>query len=191
MAFNNVIPALLNYYQAGLPIHTPRFRIKEDYLTSVADEINCELSETGSSWSSHETIDHPSFTRLRKRLSQGGLIYMETGWVNGDRVLKQFYLNDVLFEVGDRFPSASAIKFTLERGEKHPMKKEEPKVPLYDAELHHVSLAKAYRGGLAAIGYVYKDSKGRFNDGEAIRTSIVQGVEGEVLVTQNTRYLIV
>lgn len=193
MAFNNVIPAklLLKGIQSSLPMHTPRFRIKEEYLTYVANEIICEQSKTGSKWSSHGAIDHPSFTNLRNRLSQEGLIHRETGWINGDRVAEEFYLNDVLFKIGDKFPSASAIKYTLERGEKHPMKKEEPKMPVYDAELHNWTIVKAYQGGLVAQGYIYNDSKGRFDDGGSIITSLVQGLEGEVLVTRNTRYLLV
>lgn len=189
MAFNNVIPALLKDYQPSLPIHTPRFRIKEEYLTSVADEIICEQTKTGSNWSSHGTIDHPSFTRLRKRLAQDGLIHMETGWWNGDRVLEEFYLNDVLFKAGEKFPSASAIKYTLEHGEKHPMKQPDP--PQYDAELRNYKILPAYAGGLVATGEVYNDSKGRFADGELIRTSPVKVVKDGILITRNTRYKLV
>lgn len=190
MAFNNVILAGLKGFQSSLPMHTPRFRIKEEYLTYVADEIICEQSKTGSKWSSHGTIDHPSFTKLRKRLAQDGLIHMETGWINGDRVAEEFYLNDVLFKIGDKFPSASAIKYTLERGEKHPMKKPEP--PQYDAELRKHKFLVPYGGsGLIASGLVYNDSKKRFCDGELICTSLVQGVEDGILITRNTRYKLV
>lgn len=189
MAFNNVILAQLKGFQPSLPLHTPRFRIKEEYLTSVADEIICEQTNTGSNWSSHGTIDHPSFTRLRKRLAQDGLIHMETGWCNGDRVLEEFYLNDVLFQPQEKFPSASAIKYALERGEKHPMKKPEP--PKYDAELRDYKILPAYSGGLVASGYIYNDSKCRFDDGELIRTSLVKDVKEGVLITQNTRYKLV
>ena len=190
MAFiNNAIPALLKDYQPSLPIHTPRFRIKEEHLTFVADEINCELSEVGSSWSSRGTIDHPSFTRLREHLGEKGLIEIERRWTNGDRVLAQFYLNDVLFEADDKFPCAPAMKYTLERGEKHPMKKLQP--PQYDAELHNYNILPAYAGGLVATGEIYNDSKGRFADGELIRTSLVKNVEDGILITRNTRYKLV
>lgn len=186
-----IIPAelLLKGTQPTLPLHTPRFRIKEEYLTSVANEFVYERTRTGSTWSSHGTIDHPSFAKLRKWLAQDGLIHMETGWVNGDRVLEEFYINDVLFKVGEKFPSASAIKYTLERGEKDPMKKPEPQQ--YDAELRNYKIIPAYSGGVVARGYVYNDSKNRFVDGESIRTSPVKDVIEGILITQNTRYLLV
>jgi hypothetical protein len=175
--------------QISLPLHTPRFRIEEEYLTSVAEEIICEQTKGGSNWCSHRTIDHPSFTRLRKYLARNGLIHLETGWVNGDRVLEEFYLNDVLFKVGKKFPCAPAMKNTLERGEKHPMKQPDP--PQYDAELHNYKILPAYGGGLVASGNVYKDSKGRFYDGELIRTSLVKDVKDGILITRNTRYKLV
>lgn len=193
MAFNDVLPASLfvTDFQPSLPLHTPRYRIRAEFLTSIADEIICEQNETGTNWSSSGTVDHPSFTRLRNHLAAKGYIHMETGWSNGDRVLREFYLNDVLFEEGARFLCASAMKFTLENSEKHPMKKEEPKMPKYDAELQDWTINKSYYGGLVARGAVYNDSKGRFNDGEYINTSTIMGVDGDILITRNTRYKLV
>ena len=184
-AYQTILPT----YQPSLPMYTPRFRIKEDYLTSVANDIICEQSSTGSSWSSRATIDHPSFTRLREYLSRQGHIYLESGWTNGDRVLKEFYLNDVLFKVGEKFLCASAIKYTLASREKHPLPAKEG--PKYDAELHDYRILPAYGGGLTATGKIYNDSKGRFEDGELIRTSLVKDVQGGILITQNTRYKLV
>ncbi len=176
-------------YQTNFPMYTTRFRIKEEYLTSVADEIICEQTKTGSTWSSHATIDHPSFTRLRKRLAQDGLIHMETGWINGDHVLEEFYLNDVLFKAGEKFLCASAIAADIRRKPKATLP---PKKQLhYDAELHNYKILPAYAGGLVATGEVYNDSKGRFADGELIRTSLVNDVEDGILITRNTRYKLV
>lgn len=73
--------------------------------------------EIASFWDS----DHPEFTELRMRLRDEGYIHMETGWWNGDEVLKPFKLNGVDFEVGDKFVCAAAMKFHLdfERKYKH------------------------------------------------------------------------
>ena len=101
--------------QQNLPMYTPRFRIPIEYVTSVVDMINCELTETGSNYSSTGTVDHPSFARLRNYLESKELISTSRNSWNGDVVLKKFYLNDVLFERGDRFYCGSAMRWYLER----------------------------------------------------------------------------
>lgn len=101
--------------QQKLPLYTPRYRIPVEYITDVIDMIDCEQSETGSSWSSQGMIDHPSFTTLRNHLEAKGYIVTSRNSVNGDFVIKEFYLNDVLFSEGDRFYSACAMKRRLER----------------------------------------------------------------------------
>jgi hypothetical protein len=60
--------------------------------------------------------DHPEFTILRNKLEDLGYIKTERGYWNGDRVLKQFYLNDVKFKKGSQFSCAAALKYTLEHG---------------------------------------------------------------------------
>lgn len=60
----------------------------------------------------------------------------------------------------------------------------------YDAELRHWQLAP-YWGGDLALGYIYNDAKGRFDDGTFVRTSKVVSVDGNILTTRNTRYLLV
>jgi hypothetical protein len=67
----------------------------------------------------------------------------------------------------------------------------QPDPPQYDAELHNYKILPAYGGGLVASGNVYKDSKGRFYDGELIRTSLVKDVKDGILITRNTRYKLV
>jgi hypothetical protein len=101
--------------QQSLPLYTPRYRIPMEYVTDVIDMIDCEQSETGVNWSSHGTVDHPSFTRLRNHLEAKNYIVTSRNSRNGDSVLKEFYLNDVLFSEGDRFYSACAMKWHLER----------------------------------------------------------------------------
>lgn len=60
----------------------------------------------------------------------------------------------------------------------------------YTAELHNVRLLSR-EGWTIAIGIVYKDSKGRFYDGEEIRTSKIVALSGDVLITLNSTYKLV
>ena len=65
--------------------------------------------------------DHPDFKALRNQLEESGYIKCERNWWNGDRVLKPFSLNNVLFEVNETFPCGSAmlIHLTVQRKYKH------------------------------------------------------------------------
>jgi hypothetical protein len=101
--------------QKSLPMYTPRYRIPMEYVVDVVDMIKCEVSETGSNWSSHGTVDHPSFTRLRNHLEVEAYIKTCRVSKNGDSVLKEFYLNGAKFVPGDRFYSACAMKWYLEK----------------------------------------------------------------------------
>jgi hypothetical protein len=56
----------------------------------------------------------------------------------------------------------------------------------WDAELREWR-----RVGRAVIGYIYNDSKGRFPDGATVRTSKVKSIDGNILRTTNTTYLLV
>ncbi len=91
-------------------IFPPCFMIKEEYLTSC-NEAFTWISPTGSgpSGTIAKAVDHPAFAALRQHLNTHGYIEMQTGWVNGDRVTKPFCLNEVYFEVGDKFVCASAM----------------------------------------------------------------------------------
>lgn len=118
MAYNDVIPGwmitkLLEGYQYSLPMYTPEYWIDEEYCRSIPDTIKCLKTETGSNWSSHGTIDHPSFTRLRNHLASNGYIDKQDAWVNGDYVIKKFILNGVTFEPGMKFVCASAMHWQL------------------------------------------------------------------------------
>lgn len=96
-------------------LHTPPwFFIEPEYLCSVVNKISY-YSPDGKPYGTHGTVDHPSFTRLREHLVGEGLISVERGWINGDRVLKSFYLNNYLMLPGDKFLSASAMWHYMER----------------------------------------------------------------------------
>ena len=57
--------------------------------------------------------DHPCFTEIRESLGRKGYIEIERGWVNGDRVLKPFYINRYLFQEGDKFACGAALHYTI------------------------------------------------------------------------------
>lgn len=64
--------------------------------------------------------DHPDFASLRKDLEAQGYIHCERGWWNGDRVLRPFRLNGVLFRQDDKFPCGAAMQHHIEFKRKHP-----------------------------------------------------------------------
>ena len=84
--------------------------IDPEYCTDVPVDIF--LDGVGSL----SFVDHPSFAALRKALHAKGYISVDLNCSNGDRVLKPFYLNQVLFQPGDRFVSAAAMRYQLRTG---------------------------------------------------------------------------
>lgn len=82
-----------------------------DELTD--DDILCIL-EGKHLIVSNSIADHPVFDSLRRTLSEQGYIHMESGWWNGDRVIRPFRLNGALFECDEKFPCGSAIRRTVE-----------------------------------------------------------------------------
>ncbi len=132
MAFNDVIPNFvvqeildkiakepkqLHFNEELFP---PLFTIKEEYLTSC-NEAFTWISPTGHGPSGivASAVDHPAFAALRKHLAARGFIEMQTTWVNGDRVIKPFYLNEVYFDVGEKFVSGSAMSGHLKYRRKY------------------------------------------------------------------------
>ena len=172
-------------FQPTLPMYTPRFKLDPALIVSVQDTIRCELSRTGSSWSSHGTVDHPSFTRLRNYLEKQGHIVTSRVSSNGDRVIEPFVLNDVLFESGDTFYCASAMSHYLERQPKNPLP--QPPEPKFDAELHGYR-SHTTQSGFILEGKIYGDKKQRFDDGERIYTSLVVKLDGDLAYTRNSVY---
>jgi hypothetical protein len=120
VAYNNVIPDcmindLLRGHQPMLPLYTPEYEIEEEFLTSVPVSWSITRTETDSTYSTMSGVDHPAFADLRRHLAARKYIDMQTNCWNGDRVLRKFYLNQRLFEVGEQFPCAGAMKYRVQR----------------------------------------------------------------------------
>lgn len=81
----------------------PIIYIKREFLT------NCTVAYNWDNMGSMSHVDHPSFTNVRELLGSRGYIQIQRSWINGDRVLKPFYLNNMYFEEGDTFCCASAM----------------------------------------------------------------------------------
>ena len=86
----------------------PCIYITRDKLTDVPMGYNWNAC----GWFS--TQDHPAFSDLRERLGKEGYIKIERGWVNGDRVTKPFYLNNMYFDIGEQFSCAAALGVTYD-----------------------------------------------------------------------------
>ena len=130
MSWNNVIPAsvvddiLEEIRKEPKQLHFDEdvffacFYIKEEYLTDCNEAFTyIKPNGHGPSGTIAKAVDHPAFAALRKHLERNGYIELP-GYpcVNGDRVSKPFYLNDVFFPKGGRFLCAGAMKYTLESG---------------------------------------------------------------------------
>lgn len=73
---------------------------KEELVKILKGEGNCRISSSQ---------DHPEFTKLREQLGEEGLIRIQRGWSNGDRVIKPFKLNGLIFSKGSQFSCAAAM----------------------------------------------------------------------------------
>lgn len=91
---------------------TKTYRPHADKETVTPDELMEVLSHSSTVTSTY-TRDHPEFTRLRDQLEVEGYIACERKWWNGDRVLRPFILNSVMFHLDDQFPCASAMRLHL------------------------------------------------------------------------------
>jgi len=122
VAFNNIIPTVVvnkmledirkepKQLHFNEEIFYPCFYIDKEAFSSC-NKAFMEVKSNGfknGTISNH--VDHPAFAALRKHLANVGLIEIpENPCVNGDRVVKPFYLNDVFFSPGENFYSASAM----------------------------------------------------------------------------------
>ena len=88
----------------------PRYNDRTDL---TAEEL-ISVIKNPSPMVSVGTKDHPEFAQLREQLEREGYIHVERGWWNGDRVLKPFSLNGVIFKKHDQFSCAAATKHHLE-----------------------------------------------------------------------------
>lgn len=89
----------------------PVFTIADECLTqiNIAYSWVTPTGHTGAILAN--SVDHPAFDDLRKRLAGQGYIQIpEYPCWNGDRVLKPFILNRATFNIGDKFCSGAAIK---------------------------------------------------------------------------------
>jgi hypothetical protein len=101
-------------------VFPPLFSIKEEYLTSCNEAFTWVTSSgSGPSGTIAKAVDHPAFNALRSHLAYHGYIKKESGWVNGDRVTKPFYLNEVYFNRGDKFVCGSAMSGHLKFRKKY------------------------------------------------------------------------
>lgn len=123
MTFNDVIPTSvinkmlddirkepkqLHFYE---DVFYTCFYIKEEYLTSCNEAFTYIKATGGGSYGTiAKAVDHPAFAALRKHLSNNGYIQIpDYPCLNGDRVIKPFYLNDVFFREGEKFFCSSAM----------------------------------------------------------------------------------
>jgi hypothetical protein len=105
------------------------FTILEEYLTDVPKYLVRYKHDTTKELTNEQLVDilvngnvssttiwhecHPKFTELREQLEQEGYIKTERSWLNGDRVLKSFKLNEKMFKKSQQFPCAAALKWQL------------------------------------------------------------------------------
>jgi hypothetical protein len=93
-----------------------KFRIANKYITSVKEEklvVLYSLDGERIEGTSIGHIDHPKFTELRDKLEAQGYIETERSFINGDRVLKPFFVNGKKFNFGEKFPSSSYMSVVL------------------------------------------------------------------------------
>jgi hypothetical protein len=126
MSLNNIIPDCIiqgmldkirkepKQLHFHLDLFPPLFSIDENSLTSCNEAFTwIGPGGGGRSGTISKSVDHPAFAALRKHLNHHGFIKMETGWSNGDVVTKPFYLNEVYFDVGEKFVCASAMSYHI------------------------------------------------------------------------------
>lgn len=105
------------------------FTIDHSYLTNITiyKEWNSYKNKTDPSeedlikvlqgkgkCSTTYSEDHPEFSKLRNQLESEGYITTIRNYVNGDRVVEEFYLNNVKFRKGEQFPCAPAMRHHIE-----------------------------------------------------------------------------
>ena len=99
------------YYQLDLDLDCPPWVfVKPEYLTGCTKGFSV-VTSSGKKHGSMSTEDHPYFRDTRNWLAQNGYIKMQTNWINGDRVTKPFYFNNIYMDVGDQFSCASAMSY--------------------------------------------------------------------------------
>ena len=106
------------------PAHCTGVSIRREYTfakpfgEATDEDLLRALKSSGDSYSISNQ-DHPEFTALRDRLEAEGYIHTERQWWNGDRVVKRFRLNGVIFDVGEQFPCSDAMSGHLKFAKKY------------------------------------------------------------------------
>lgn len=101
------------YYQLPLFETPPKLILKEEHCCSIFSGYTIEYNEHGHSSSCHSQKEHPAFSAIRNWLASRNFINKCESYSNGDIVLKEFFINDHFFNIGDTFYCASALKYTL------------------------------------------------------------------------------
>jgi len=106
------------------------FTILKEYLTDVTDNYVKYKYDTTKELTNEQLVDilvngniayksfgiknHPEFEKLRDQLEELGYIRTSRNSSNGDRVLKTFKLNDMIFDEQTTFYCAAALKNMIE-----------------------------------------------------------------------------
>ena len=112
------------------PISMREFTILKEYLTDVTDNYVKYKYDTTKELTNEQLVDilvngniayksfgiknHPEFEKLRDQLEELGYIRTSRNSSNGDRVLKTFKLNDMIFDEQTTFYCAAALKNMIE-----------------------------------------------------------------------------
>ena len=98
-------------FQMDLDFDMPPYVfVNPDYLVSTPAGFSV-INSKGFTTELSGSEDHPFFRETRKWLEQSGYITCQRTWVNGDRVIKPFYFNNVYMNEGDTFSCACAMKY--------------------------------------------------------------------------------
>lgn len=112
------VQALVPYVKLDIP----EYQINLDYCTDIPvtyqwkNRRQANKSVEDTQWcSTYSSVNHPAFDELRKHLGWAGLLHIEDSYSNGDRVLKPFKLNNILFNEDEQFVCATAMKYHLRK----------------------------------------------------------------------------
>ena len=117
------VVALKHFYlDETLEWHITIHKKWNSYLSkeTVTDEDLVEVIKGHGDCSITGSDDGPEFKNLRNQLEELGYITCVRTWWNGDRVVKPFQLNGLLFKKGEQFSCGAALKFHMEFLRKHP-----------------------------------------------------------------------
>ena len=97
-------------------------RIEHDFIKDRKNPTHQDLIKILKGYDKSVSIsskDHDEFTKLRNQLETEGYIKCQRSWWNGDRVLKSFKLNGLIFRKNHKFPCAAAMRGNFEYAKKY------------------------------------------------------------------------